>query len=91
MKNQTQHSLFDFLEYEEPSIEESIRPTQADEIQIRAAGVLHGEVYCQCPNCDETKPIGEFGLRRMKGKTKTVIRNQSWCRQCRNEGKRMRH
>jgi hypothetical protein len=45
-----------------------------------------GVVYRTCPHCGETKPLNDFGLRRMKNagpNGEDVIRNQSWCRSCR--------
>lgn len=46
-----------------------------------------GVVNCKCPSCGATKPLNDFGLRRMKGAGPngvSVVRNQSWCRDCRS-------
>lgn len=46
-----------------------------------------GVVTRKCPSCDTTKPLDDFGLRRMKHagpNGEDVVRNQSWCRDCRS-------
>jgi len=46
-----------------------------------------GMVERKCPKCGVTKPVNDFGLRRMKHagpNGEDVIRNQSWCRPCRS-------
>lgn len=36
-----------------------------------------------CPHCGKEKPLSEFGFRKMKKNKKEIIRNQSWCKDCR--------
>jgi hypothetical protein len=50
-----------------------------------------GTVNRKCPCCEVVKPLNDFGLRRMKHagpNGEDVIRNQSWCRECRSSGRR---
>lgn len=52
-----------------------------------------GAVNRKCPSCGVTKPLNDFGLRRMKHagpNGEDVVRNQSWCRYCRS-GRRGGH
>lgn len=46
-----------------------------------------GAVSRKCPSCEVVKPLNDFGLRRMKNagpNGEDVVRNQSWCRDCRS-------
>lgn len=48
--------------------------------------VIQGER--KCPSCGITKPMSDFGLRRMSKQGpngEDVIRNQSWCSPCRGK------
>lgn len=36
-----------------------------------------------CPHCREEKPLSDFGFRKMGNR---IIRNQSWCKECRSKG-----
>lgn len=36
-----------------------------------------------CPHCHKEKPLSEFGFRKMEKGEKGQIRNQSWCKDCR--------
>lgn len=50
-----------------------------------------GAVHRKCPCCEVVKPLNDYGLRRMKHagpNGEDVIRNQSWCRECRSSGRR---
>jgi hypothetical protein len=57
-----------------------------DELRINADTIVDGKVHRTCPNCGESKPLDEFGLRKMAGSGKDgadLVTNQSWCRSCR--------
>lgn len=47
---------------------------------IQSSGYNGSEPVRICPNCGKTKPISEFGFRKMGN---GQIRNQSWCKDCR--------
>lgn len=47
---------------------------------INAHGYNGSEPTRICPKCKETKPLSEFGFRKMGS---GEIRNQSWCKDCR--------
>lgn len=36
-----------------------------------------------CPHCGKEKPLSDFGFRKMENKEDGIIRNQSWCKDCR--------
>ena len=38
-------------------------------------------IFMKCPKCEKRKKISQFGFRQMGA---SVIRNQSWCTECRN-------
>lgn len=54
--------------------------TDPYEFKIQASGYDGHEPIREGPNCGESKPISEFGYRKMGNGT---VRNQSWCRSCR--------
>ena len=57
-----------------------------DEVRILADEVKDGKALRTCPNCGKTKPLDEFGLRRIKNggqDGQDLVTNQSWCRECR--------
>ena len=61
-------------------------PEARPEVRINADAVVNGVVHRTCPNCNEVKPLDEFGLRKMAGHGKDgsdLVTNQSWCRTCR--------
>jgi len=58
----------------------------AANLKIQVDELRDGLLYRRCPECGELKEINEFGLRRFKEagpEGQDVIRNQSWCRDCR--------
>ena len=58
-----------------------------DRVRILASEVINGEAHRKCPKCGETKPLDDFGLRRMTGRGVDggdLVTNQSWCRECRS-------
>lgn len=66
---------------------------QRDIVVVQGERDKTGAVHRKCPSCGATKPLNDFGLRRMKGagpNGEDVVRNQSWCRDCRS-GRRKEH
>jgi hypothetical protein len=53
-------------------------------VVIHAHEVIDGVVHRRCPNCQELKPLGAFGVRSMPAAAGPVVREQSWCRACRS-------
>ena len=51
---------------------------------VNADGYDGSEPTRECPKCGERKPISEFGYRDMGN---DIIRNQSWCKNCRSQNK----
>ena len=49
---------------------------------IQSTGYNGSEPIRICPKCGEEKPISDFGFRKMGNGT---VRNQSWCKECRNK------
>ena len=47
---------------------------------LQTCGYNGSEPTRKCPHCKQVKPLSEFGYRRMGS---GVIRNQSWCKDCR--------
>jgi len=47
---------------------------------IQSSGYNGSEPIRICPNCEEEKPLSDFGFRNMRN---GEIRNQSWCKDCR--------
>ena len=52
---------------------------------IQTNGYNGSEPTRGCPCCVATKPLSEFGFRKMN-KNSEIIRNQSWCKICRSKG-----
>ena len=50
------------------------------EVIIQSSGYNGSEPTRICPNCGIEKPISDFGYRNMGG---GAIREQSWCKKCR--------
>ena len=48
--------------------------------KIQSNGYNGSEPTRLCPKCGKTKPLSEFGFRKMGS---GEIRNQSWCKVCR--------
>lgn len=64
---------------------------QKDRVVVQGEQDKTGAVHRKCPCCGVVKPLNDFGLRRMKNagpNGEDVIRNQSWCRECRSSGRR---
>jgi hypothetical protein len=57
-----------------------ITTVQDDDTQIDCQGMAGW-----CPNCEQVKPMKDFGFRRMK--KGGVIRKQAWCKACRGTKK----
>ena len=51
-------------------------------ITIQASRYENGQVFRKCPKCKEEKDFVEFGFRDM-GKQQKEIREQSYCKVCR--------
>ena len=49
---------------------------------IQSHGYNGSEPTRICPHCGKEKPLSEFGFRKMNS---GQVRNQSWCKPCRNE------
>ena len=59
---------------------------QKDIVVVQGERGNTGVVHRKCPRCEVVKPLNDFGLRRMKQagpNGEDVVRNQSWCRECR--------
>ena len=52
--------------------------------KINTNGYNGSEPTRKCPKCLKTKPLSEFGFRQMD-KDSGVIRNQSYCTECRGK------
>ncbi len=66
---------------------------QRDIVVVQGEKDKTGTVHRKCPSCGVVKPLNDFGLRRMKHagpNGEDVVRNQSWCRDCRS-GRRKEH
>lgn len=50
---------------------------------IQSHGYNGSEPTRICPHCGKEKPLSEFGFRKMQKVEQGVIRNQSWCKECR--------
>lgn len=50
---------------------------------IQSHGYNGSEPTRICPHCGKEKPLSEFGFRKMQKGEHGVIRNQSWCKECR--------
>lgn len=53
---------------------------------IQSSGYNDGEIMRICPHCGKEKPLSEFGLRKMTKDEDGMVRNQSWCKECRQKG-----
>lgn len=51
---------------------------------IQTNGYNGSEPTRECPRCKETKPLSDFGFRKM-GKNSDIVRNQSYCTKCRGK------
>lgn len=60
-----------------------------EQVRIVADQLVNGEVHRTCPKCQATKPLDEFGLRRVVGSKGPLTTNQSWCRICRKRPARV--
>lgn len=49
-------------------------------VTINSNGYNGSEPTRKCPKCNKTKPLSEFGYRKMGN---DEVRNQSWCKDCR--------
>ena len=64
---------------------------QKDIVVVQGEQDKAGVVHRKCPRCEVVKPLNDYGLRRMKQagpNGEDVIRNQSWCRECRRANNR---
>ena len=57
--------------------------TNKDRPIIQSHGYNGSEPTRICPHCGKEKSLSEFGFRKMKKGEKGLIRNQSWCKDCR--------
>ena len=57
--------------------------TNKDRPIIQSHGYNGSEPTRICPHCGKEKPLSEFGFRKMEKSEKGLIRNQSWCKDCR--------